>query len=152
MRRAATVLIALAIAAVGFMGSAVTRPAHALDFWCWDDPIVEINGQRVAIDIGVRPGHLPLVTGADVVITVPRGATTRVVYLETTYFTPNVRFVEASKAGGRGTPVTVEVTLRSTRTFDYQLLITRPEVSGTIAKNLFALSNRPVRLSFTLPR
>lgn len=119
MRR--TILLAFILLAAA--GSALQmRPAHAeaLDVWVWDDPVFIVNGQRLSVNVGIRQRDLPAATGVEIVLTVPRGATAKLRYMETTYFTPKVRIVTGDVPENQAS---VGVTVRGSRAFTYQTIV-----------------------------
>ena len=108
LRSAGPVLVALLLAATLLVRT--PGRASAFTIWCWDDPVVEINGQRYAILNGVlgEPDEVRRdVQVARTVISVPAGATYRVVSTTHTYFAEQVSFVEAAGLRGRARVETV---------------------------------------------
>jgi hypothetical protein len=163
MRRIATLMTAIALV-VG----AVAAPWHASvagasDVWCWDDPILEIDGELVAVDLGIRESDLGAVQSAEITVYLPEGMPARVVYIESGRIRPNVRFVYTGRpaatvpppvsrpADSRSTivPVTAPATVspasgptdirfvvhvRAERRFDYQIAVTR--YRGTLPRSM----------------
>lgn len=82
--------------------------------WCWDDPIVALNGTKVSIDIGVRGEpdvvrrHVQL---AETTILVPEGVTTETLAVTNEFFAETVRFVTIPGA----TDATIEIRFRATK-------------------------------------
>jgi len=78
--------------------------------WCWDDPIVKINGETVSIEIGVQ-GSPELVRGSvrnvETIITLPRGVTAETVSTTNEYFTESVRYLTLPEAESVGIEVVV---------------------------------------------
>jgi hypothetical protein len=92
-------------------GAVQVRPAEAQVGWCWDDPIIEVNGQRININVGVQGSPALVkrhVQHAHVTIYVPRGSDYRLVDQTAVYFPETVEFVEVSRAAQIG--VVVEFT------------------------------------------
>jgi hypothetical protein len=150
MRRMLTIVAALTLALLTLTLSARPRTASAGEVWCWDDPIFEINGQIVTVNLGVRQSDLASVTGATVVLTVPAGVSARLVSVETTTYTPSVRIVSSGAAGKRSIDANVNVHMSAGKTFDYQITVTTHGKSGPLASNLFALTNQSQSLNFRL--
>ncbi len=128
MRRILALVAVLAVAVLSTVLPMHARPAHALEYWCWDDPVFEINGQTVAVNLGVRRDDLPKIIQAEVVVTVPADIAARVVTIDTTWFTPAVRVEHsAERSHGNGTfEVEVDVRITAKQTFAYQIIVTRP--------------------------
>jgi hypothetical protein len=108
---------------------AVARHADAFETWCFDDPVVDINGQRVNIDIGVQgdPAHVSdSVRRAEVVIAVPKEVRTRLVSTTNQYFQEKVRFTtsDARWSPGQPVPVTVTVQFEATTTLPTAMVVT----------------------------
>jgi hypothetical protein len=94
-RFAAGILAALVLAALLI----ARTPGHASAFviWCWDDPVVEINGQQYAIQNGIFADPTAVnreVQVAQVTVYVPTGSAYRTISVSHTYFNETVRFVE----------------------------------------------------------
>lgn len=106
------------LAAAG--GLVVARGAHdalASD-WCWDDPIVSINGYSVQIITGVHgePGAVSYhVQAANVDILVPSGVSTAVLFTTATYYPEIVRFLPSGSAWSAGQDVTVTLSISFSR-------------------------------------
>jgi hypothetical protein len=88
-----------------------TSNADARLSWCFGDPIVEIAGEEVAINVLFPIENLgALENPVDVVVHVPAGVTTGVLEMNTPYFTERVTFIEEPGwAWESGEPVRVEV-------------------------------------------
>ena len=82
MRRFLSLLTVLVLALAATALPMAPQPAEASDVWSWDDPVFEVNGQRVAVNLGVRQKDVTAVTGATVNLTVYVGSQDRVVIME----------------------------------------------------------------------
>ena len=149
MRRFAILVASLTVALVAAALPVRARQAYALDVWCWDDPVFEINGKRVAVNLGLRTADLAHVQHVEVTLTVPQGTNAKVVYIETTYFTPKVNIVYVP-ASGKNLDVVVGVKVQAAKTFDYQITVTTGTSTNPVARNMFALTNQHHRLAFRL--
>lgn len=82
--------------------------------WCWDDPVVALNGTNVSIDIGVRGEpevvrrHVQL---AETTILVPEGVTTETLAVTDEFFRETVRFVTIPGAKD----ATIEIRFQATK-------------------------------------
>lgn len=72
MRKLLATFLVVALAFGGLPLLAASTPAHASWDWCWDDPIISVNGHIVNIEIGAQAN--PDDVTAYVVIQAPRGA------------------------------------------------------------------------------
>ena len=78
--------------------------------WCWDDPIVRINGETVSIEIGVQGAPDAVrasVQLAETIITLPPGVTAETVSTTNEYFAETVRFLTLPGAEAAGIEVRV---------------------------------------------
>ena len=151
MRRAGlSLLVVLALSVVAVLQS--PRRAAAEVTWCWDDPVVLINGTLVSINVGVYGDPLVVrsaVTLATIEIAVPAGVSTALVASSNLYFTERVVFVSRGQwQPGQPVPVDVTVTFQATQDLPAALKITYPTgsigASGSTAKG-------PLKASFALP-
>jgi hypothetical protein len=102
MRRA--VLLTLSVAFLLGMYAHSAPAAHA-DEWCWDDPIVMIDGHVVQILTGVsgRPDDVrKKVQVAHVTIYVPAAVDAHVLKTTSTFFREDVRFVTVAGVSAEG--------------------------------------------------
>jgi hypothetical protein len=94
-----TMVVGLLVAALLVVQS--PGRAHAELSWCWDDPLVEINGVRYSIENGVRGDPATIdkdVTVARTVIHVPKGSSARLIGLTRQHFPETVAFVRSLPA------------------------------------------------------
>ena len=118
MRRICTGL-GTAVVLVAIAALAGVPGTMAYTTWCWDDPIVSINGTIVAIDIGVGMATADSITAAtsvnklvqkaETVIYVPAGAEVKRVGTTRVHFPESVRFVTVPDAQ----IVRIEVTFKA---------------------------------------
>ena len=101
-------LAALLVLAVGVTAALQPAPAAAFVIWCWDDPLVEINGTRYNIENGVF-GDPALVDKqiqiAKVVIHVPQGSRYQLLGVTREYFVEVVSFSESLPASAKAARV-----------------------------------------------
>lgn len=149
MSRATATLSALVLVLV-----AAFHPGQAAagDIWCWDDPVIEIDGQLVSIDIGVRSTDLRDVRAVALVLTVPRGTKARVVYIESGAFTPTVQIQQARDDDRDGNAVRLDVLMTSSRRFTYQIVISAPAARSLGEIRRTATTNEHERFAYQLPR
>lgn len=101
--------------------------AHAWgDFsWCWDDPVVSINGMQLQTLVGAYGDPTQVaatVSSASVVYTLPSNVTGSVVSVQNTYFKETVGFTHSKTKWTPGTPlpVTVQVYFNSSVNYTVQ--------------------------------
>jgi hypothetical protein len=149
MHRAIAFIAAMAIALVWVVAPTMSRPADALDYWCWDDPLLEINGQRVSVNIGVRERDLNKVVGTAVVVIVPEGVTVK--HIPTKEAFPSwVRVVNHGKPNRGHIPVTVQNTLVARGSFDYQMNATIENGKTVLAHERDLTTNQLATMDFKL--
>lgn len=69
--------------------------------WCWDDPVVRINGEDVSIEIGVRGAADTVresVRSAETTIILPVGVDASTVATTDEFFSETVRYVTSATA------------------------------------------------------
>ena len=149
MSRATALLAALVLVLIGAL-----HPRHAAagDIWCWDDPVIEIDGQLVSIDIGVRSTDLKDVRAVALVLTVPRSTKARVVYIEKGAFTPTVQIQESRDDDRDNDALRLDVLMTSSRRFTYQIVISAPAARSLGEIRRTATTNEHERFSYGLPR
>lgn len=113
------------------------RSAQAAAEWCWDDPIVRIDGRTVTILNGVRglPDEVRAnVSLAEVVITVPAGVRTEEIALTRNYFPERVIWVRVKSdwRPGRPVPVGITTTYVATKELPAQMRVTYPDGAKTV--------------------
>ena len=147
----------LGAAVAAGLGAVTVRTAAAED-WCWDDPIVEIGGKRVAIRTGVRGSRDEVEKHVDhvrVEIFTPRGVPTCLIAETENYFEERTLFRKAHKEfrqrndpwrPGDPIPVRVEVTFRATKTFPAAVVVEHR--GGT--KTVHGRTDREIVVELTL--
>jgi hypothetical protein len=109
LKHAVALLAGLALAGAGL--GLVPHGTHAFDGWCFDDPTVAINGQRVAINLGVKDSPDTVashIQRATIIVTAPEGVPTALVSQQAGPFPVNVVFVPLGHAEpGQPFPVTI---------------------------------------------
>ncbi len=136
-------LLAVLAAALG-----LARPSAASEWWCWDDPVLVINGQVVHVLAGVPADARTRVTQAEVVITVPEGVDAKLTAVNAPFFPLTARLERAGTVAADGsTAVTATLTVRSSVRFAVGLRMVQPS-GGEVAA--FDTTNQPVRTAITL--
>jgi hypothetical protein len=150
MRRSIAFAAALALALVWVAAPVASRPADALDYWCWDDPLLEINGQRVSINIGVRERDLQRIRGTVVLVVVPEGVTVKQIPTKE-YFPSWVHVLYEGKGNNGHIPVIVQNTLITSRgNFDYQMNATIDGGKTVLAHEKELKTNEVATMEFKL--
>jgi hypothetical protein len=149
MHRAIALVAALTMALVWVVAPTMSRPADALDYWCWDDPLLEINGQRVSVNIGVRERDLPKVVGTVVVVIVPEGVTVKHIPTKEA-FPSRVHVINQGKPNRGHIPVIVHNTLIARGSFDYQMNATIEDGKTVLAHERDLKTNQLVTMDFKL--
>jgi hypothetical protein len=129
---------------------ALTPVAHA-DMWCFDDPVVSINGRQTTVNVGVNADAATVAAagiGATVVVSVPAGVPTSVIIPPSTRpFLETFSFVTRGTWDGSGPiPVTVKVTFSSMTKLHTLLNVTYPS-GATAAIN--GMSNGTLATEFS---
>ncbi len=147
--RASLVLPALALLIAGL--GRTPRGASA-DMWCFDDPVVSINGQQVTLNVGAAGTSSYLhktIAGTTITVAVPAGASTALVSLQNKPWPETVVFVQRATVWRPGTPlpVTVTVTFSSAATVLTELQATYPNGK---TKVYAGTTQTPLQFGFTL--
>ena len=105
--RLLTLVMGLALCSVGLLHA---RPTHADMEWCWDDPVVSINGQQTQLVVGVQSAAAGVV--ANIVVYVPAGISTSIIVPpSTTPFQETLTFESRGNYSGHGPiPISVKTT------------------------------------------
>jgi len=110
----------IGLAAVAAL-TTTTSNADARLSWCFGDPVVEIGGEELAINVLFPIENLDaLENPVDVVIHVPAGVPASVTEMNTPYFTERVTFIEEPGwewHAGEPIRVEVEVLVRASESF-----------------------------------
>ena len=135
-----------------FSAAVAHTPSAFADIWCFDDPVVSINGQQVKLDVGVQGSSTYLrktVSGAIVTVAVPAGVSTALVYLQKGPFPETVRFVQSATVWSTGQPIPVTVTVSFTSTAKLMTALQAQYPSGQ-TKQYFGTTQTPLQFGFTL--
>jgi hypothetical protein len=123
-------------------------PAEASEWWCWDDPVIVINGQVLHVLTGVENRAAHRVTLADVVITVPNGVDAKMTASNSPRFPQQARLVRAGSLNADGSiPITASVTVNGHGRFAAAIKITQPGGGQAIS---YGESNQPITTTYTL--
>ncbi len=151
MRRLRFFLTLLPVLALCW-AAAAHSPAASADMWCFDDPVVSLNGQQVTLDVGAAGTSTYLhktIAGATITVAVPAGVSTALVLLQNKPWPETVRFVQSQTvwSPGQPLPVTVTVSFSSSAKVLTELAATFPNgktkfYAGTTAT--------PLQFGFTL--
>ena len=139
--RIASRLVLALIAGLMLTSTALLQPrsAAAGGYWCFDDPVLLINGEQVTIQTGVYgdPAFVAAhVTAANVVVTVPAGVTTQIVSRTNTYFAERVTFVtQGTWTAGETVKVKVSVTFTASADLPTQVVTSYPGGTTTRSGN-----------------
>jgi len=149
-------LVALiAIAALAFStGLGRSTTAGAADEWCWEDPIVSIDGYVVHIDIGMSISDLAKLTGpVNVTVRIPQGVPASVICVDASYFSENVNIEHSGKRwkAGDSIPVDVSVDFQATGNFKVAMQITYVAGGLNQLKQVNGSSSQGLHDRFSLP-
>ena len=125
-------LFAVTLLCVGFLQ---VRPASADISWCFDDPVVNINGIVVNTVFGVQADAAQLNNGshAFVVYSLPAGVSAALISDTNSYFKEHVSFVPSGAAWTPGQPVPVTVTLTFNQNHSFPAQMTNTVNNRTVA-------------------
>jgi len=90
------ILAALLLLSVGALSFVPVTRANEFVIWCWDDPVVSLNGQVFNIQIGVLAMPSEVRRGvqvADTTLLVPRGVEASVISITNQYFRETVQII-----------------------------------------------------------
>lgn len=110
VRTAAPALAGLALLAGGLLQQVPHAGAYAE--WCFDDPVVLINGAPVHIDLGIQASATTIqasITAANIVVHVPLNVTTALVSSTTTNYPAYVTFKNDKGGTWTAGPVPIQV-------------------------------------------
>jgi hypothetical protein len=125
--------------ALGGGGLAQVVPAHADFSWCFDDPVISINGQQVTIQDAVYADATTIkntITGSTITLHVPKGVTAKMLSSSTPYYHEVLVIVADGGSWTTGQPInaTAVLTFQHTKTaaaVQAQMLVTTPTQSFT---------------------
>ena len=125
MKRLILGLSALVLAAFAGVVSGGGQAQASWD-WCWDDPLVLVQGRILDIQSGVPLSHIRDLDGpVDVKVYVPSNVSAAVILNPGIPYRQNVTVVKSGAAWHSGDiPVRVEITVHSDEDFDTSMLVT----------------------------
>lgn len=142
-------VVALAVVCL-LVSSTIAPRAQASEWWCWDDPVVIVEGQVVQVRVGVPQSLKHRVTLADIVVTVPYGVDAEVVAVPSPHFPQAVTMVRTARlAPGEDIVVSAQVTVRSQAPMTVAIKLS--QASGAEASQ-FGLDHQPVGTALRLSR
>jgi hypothetical protein len=148
MRRFLAPVAGVLLLSVALTLSGTAHRVQASVWWCWDDPVVHLNGRVIHVRVGVPAPFLEAVSVAEIVLTVPSDAEVKVNPVPSPRFTQTATIVRTAAAGPAGAnTVAVTLTVRGQGTFDVGLQVEQP---GGQAVEVYGRSNQPVSASFTV--
>ncbi|HZU76443.1 MAG TPA: hypothetical protein VFA70_06735 [Dehalococcoidia bacterium] len=116
----------LAAAVVLFAGAApqFTSHAHADFLWCWDDPIVSVQGHLLEIRTGQPLGDLLTMRNTNLVVVIPKNTTGSVVLNDISAFpmTTTISATGPAWSGSGAIPVTVKATVAAGVSYPVQVV------------------------------
>ncbi len=89
---------------LGLSSLAAAPPTHA-DDWCWNDPVVSVNGHQAAINVGIQGSSADMlanVVGADIQAFVPQGSQNQILMMQNGAFTETVHFIQTGSQSKLG--------------------------------------------------
>lgn len=148
MRKLIAATLAAAVLGVVMALGRISGSADASVWWCWDDPVLVIDGQVLHIYTGVPSSAIKRVTLADLVITVPPGVDVKMTANNAPRFPQQARLVRSGAVNPDGSiPITATVTVNGHGRFDTAIKITQPGGDVAIA---YGASNQPLSTMYTL--
>lgn len=128
-------LAALVVAVLLPAALLVAGPAHkaqASEWWCWDDPVLVVDGRAVHVLVGVPRGALGSVSIANVIVTVPNEVDAKLTALTAPRFPVNATIERAGHRRPDGSfTVSATVTVQGAGSFPTGLMLT--QAGGGIA-------------------
>jgi hypothetical protein len=153
VRTAAPALAGLALLAGGLVQQ--VPPAGAFAEWCFDDPVVSINGQQVHINNGVMDSSTSVskdVQGASVTVSVPKGASAKIVSPTGQLFIETVVIKTTSSTWSAG-PVPVQVSTSFITKQNLQAAVQlsySSTASGAVTTTAYGTTTSPIRASISV--
>ena len=105
----------------------------AYETWCWDDPVVVVDGQLIDIRVGMPPEHVPTMRSTTLTVVIPRNVTGAVVVDDISAFpmTTTVSPTGPVWNGRRSLPITVHATVTAPATYPIMVTATPLIALGT---------------------
>jgi hypothetical protein len=153
MRR---LILLLSIAFLGISAFALAPHAHAEE-WCFDDPIVSVNGNLMDIRVTMPLGNLLTMRSTTVTVVVPRNVPGAVILPDISAFPMTTRVSPTGPTwlGFGPIPVTVNVLVNAGSRYQTSVVATPVlNLSNLLAspKSGSGTTNTPFSLSMTLGR
>lgn len=152
MRR---ILLALSLLLVTGSAFFATPRASAGEFWCWDDPIISVNGNLVDIRVDLPLAKLLAMRSTTLTVVVPKNVSGAVVLNDISVFPMKTTISATGPAwSGKGSiPITINTMVTSGGSFPIQVVAT-PVLNLTTLlagpKSAAGTSNSPLSFAMTL--
>jgi hypothetical protein len=133
-------LIALALAA---------NPAHAVETWCADDPVVSVGGRLLDSQVQMPVDKLVVMRSASLTVIVPKNVSGAVIVDDVSAF-PMRTTVSSTGPMWSGTgdlPIVIEVAVSSAMDYPIRVVATPLHTSAATA---YGTANRTVRMQMAL--
>jgi hypothetical protein len=148
MRRGTTAALAAMMLGAMLILSRASGTADASEWWCWDDPVLVVNGQVLHVYSGVSSNATHRVTMAEMVITIPNGVDAKVTASNAPRFPQNARLVRSGSVNADGSvTVSATTTVHGHGRFDAAIKISHPSGGESVS---YGESNQPISTSYTL--
>ncbi|MHB8577747.1 MAG: hypothetical protein ACYDCQ_20740 [Dehalococcoidia bacterium] len=140
MRRVFVALSAVSMAAS--MALPFAQHANAYEEWCFDDPIVAVNGNLMDVRVNLPLADLLTLRSTALTVTVPSNVSGAVVLNDISVFpmTTTIAHSKAAWSGAGAIPITVVVSVSASKTYNMTL-------TATPVLNLSNLFAEPVSAS-----
>lgn len=149
MRRLCAALVAATVLGSLLLLPRLSETADASEWWCWDDPVLVLNGRVVHIYTGVKTAALQRVTLAEIEITVPAGVDAKLTASNAPRFPQTATLRRAGTVGADGSvPVSARVIVNGHGHFDVGLKMSQPGGATTVT---YGQSNQPLVNTIVLP-
>ncbi len=137
MRKKLAIFLVMAMALGSLPLFVSSTPAFASWDWCWDDPIIQIGRQTVAIDVGVPANLQNQVSGGTITVHVPKNVKATVLQ-----DTPNpLNLVTTIVDDADGSQVTADILVYANGSLPVQVVIS---VEGNVATVVDGRTNQTI--------
>jgi len=146
-------LVSLAVILLAATAAVPVTPATASAGWCWDDPVIMVNGQLIGIRVGMLIEYAATMRATTLTIIITRNVSGAIVVHDVSAFPMTTRIdVTARPWNGRGTiPVTIVVDVQARSNYPIRLVAT-PMLTGLVASapavEATGTANTPLSLVF----
>jgi hypothetical protein len=109
------VLLALLVGLGCWLAVSRVRPAGAFAEWCWDDPMVSINGVQFHTSVGAQASPADLhraVSKTTITYYLPQGVSGQLITPNATYLHEHVQFQHLPQSWTPGTPIPITVVVQ----------------------------------------